>query len=443
MFKIGLYEREITPLFGNNLCGYFNARPVSGVKDKTYAKAVVISSCEKKLAMLSIDACMLDEETIDAIRKRVCAYSDIEDSLLLISATHSHTASPCAGESHESTREIDRFYLKWLAMAGADTVLLANQRLEDAKISFTETEISGTTFVRNYLMRDGSVRTNPGVLNPDIIRPIAKPDYTAPVMFFENASGKKIGMIYSFANHQDSVSGEEVSADWSGVVSKEMKRKFGEDFISIFFIGTAGNVNQIDVNCKKPDYNPECCYQELGRTVYKAIASTLPSLSALEGEISEINEQRLYRTRLMTDAELKEQKAISDAVSLPRGIKLDASSPKEYFKACMANRAIKHNETAEKEREVRFQVIKIGYVLIFALPGEVYSQFGERIRSAFPKHKCFFACLANNGWSYMPTKECYLPELYESLFGSSKFYPEDTEAIFDRFIELGRMLTEK
>ena len=42
MFKIGLYEREITPLFGNNLCGYFNARPVSGVKDKTYAKAVVL-----------------------------------------------------------------------------------------------------------------------------------------------------------------------------------------------------------------------------------------------------------------------------------------------------------------------------------------------------------------------------------------------------------------
>ena len=58
-------------------------------------------------------------------------------------------------------------------------------------------------------------------------------------------------------------------------------------------------------------------------------------------------------------------------------------------------------------------------------------------------NRCFFATLANNGWSYMPTKESYLPGLYESLFGSAKFYPEDTEAIFDRFIELGLELIEK
>ena len=151
MFKVGLYEREITPLFGNNLAGYFNARPVSGVKDKTHAKAAVIEAEGKKLAMLSVDACMLDEQTIGAIRKRVSLYSDIKDELLLISATHSHTAAPGAIDPPESTREIDEFYLKWLAMAAADTVLCANQRLARAKISFTETEISGTTFVRNYL----------------------------------------------------------------------------------------------------------------------------------------------------------------------------------------------------------------------------------------------------------------------------------------------------
>ena len=38
MYKIGLYEREITPLFGNSIDGYFNLRLVDGVKEKTYAK---------------------------------------------------------------------------------------------------------------------------------------------------------------------------------------------------------------------------------------------------------------------------------------------------------------------------------------------------------------------------------------------------------------------
>ena len=65
MYKVGFYEREITPLFGNNLCGYFNPRPVSGVKDKTYAKAIVISDGDKKFAMLAIDSCELGAKTIE------------------------------------------------------------------------------------------------------------------------------------------------------------------------------------------------------------------------------------------------------------------------------------------------------------------------------------------------------------------------------------------
>ena len=78
--------------------------------------------------------------------------------------------------------------------------------------------------------------------------------------------------------------------------------------------------------------------------------------------------------------------------------------------------------------------------MIFALPGEVFTQFGLKIKKAFPDNEYFFACLANNKWSYMPAKDCYLPELYESLYGSALFYPEDTENIFDRFIELGKKL---
>ena len=54
MYKIGLYEREITPLFGNSLCGYFNVRLVDGVKEKTYAKAVVIEKDDETVAMLAI-----------------------------------------------------------------------------------------------------------------------------------------------------------------------------------------------------------------------------------------------------------------------------------------------------------------------------------------------------------------------------------------------------
>ena len=61
MYKIGLYEREITPLFGNSIRGYFNLRLVSGVKEKTYAKAMVIDDGKTLVAMLAIDACGIDD----------------------------------------------------------------------------------------------------------------------------------------------------------------------------------------------------------------------------------------------------------------------------------------------------------------------------------------------------------------------------------------------
>ena len=442
MFKVGLYEREITPPFGANLCGYFNARPVSGVKDRTYARGAVIECAKTKIALISVEACEISAAIIDEIKSRISSLSDIEYGNILVAATHSHTAAPGEIDPPKETEKTDKLYLSWLALVAADTVLCANARLRESVIKFTEAEVTGTTFVRNYLMKDGSKRTNPGVGNPDIVSSLGTPDNTAPVLIIEDTDGRARGMIYSFANHQDSVDGDEVSADWSGVVSSGMKKRYGEDFVSIFFIGTAGDVNQVDVNNTDPCYRPECLYRELGEAFLEAVLPSLDKGREVSEGISLIRDTAEYKTRVMTKDEEKKQREILAATPIPEGMKLDAASPKELFFACMAKRAIIHNETANEYTRVNFQIIKLGEILIFALPGEVFTEYGKRIRAAFPHHSCFFACLANNGWSYMPTKDRYAEGLYESLFGSAKFYPEDTERIFDRFIELGKKLTK-
>lgn len=440
MFKIGLYEREITPLFGNSLCGYFNVRLVDGVKEKTYAKAVVIEKDTETIAMLAIDACESDDGLITAIRERVKKYIDIKDENILIAATHSHTAGPGTIDNVGTDEKLDNFYLEWLSKVCADTIVLAYQRRADAKVKFTKTEIYGTTFVRNYEMKNGAVRTNPGIGNPDIIKPRGEVDYDAPVFFFEGLNGENLGMMYSFANHQDSVDGTEVSGDWSSIVSRRMKEKFGMDFISVFFIGTAGNINQVDVNNKEEGYNPFSYHHVLGNAVADALEKAFPSLKEIDGEITVITDKKLYKNRVMSYEEIAEQEKIFHSVELPADMKLDASSPKAFFDACMARRALNHTYTAPTYYPVKFQIIKIADIMIFALPGEVFTQYGLKIKAAFPNNTCFFACIANNKWSYMPAPDCYFPELYESLFGSAQFWPEDTADIFDHFIELGKKL---
>ena len=126
----------------------------------------------------------------------------------------------------EEFNEIDTLYLKVLPLMIADTVACAYQRLDDATIKFTSTTIEDTIFVRNYLLKNGVVRTNPGVKNPYIVEAFGEPYKDLPILFVQDKNGKDVGLIFSLANHQDSVDGTEVSADWAGVVAKKLKEKF-------------------------------------------------------------------------------------------------------------------------------------------------------------------------------------------------------------------------
>lgn len=438
MYKIGVYEREITPMFGNSLEGYFNVRLVDGVIDKTYAKAVVIEKEGVLIAMLAIDSCMIYDQLIDTIYNRINKYVKIDRANVIISATHSHTAAPGGKNVEGADNALDALYLDWLANVCADTVVLAYQKRVDAILKYGETQIEGVAFCRNFLLKNGVVRTNPGVKNPDIVKAYGQTYDHLPVLFFEGVDGKKIGMMYSYALHQDSVDGTKVSGDWSSIVSYRMKEKFGQDFISIYFYGTAGNINQVDVTNDKINFFS--CHEYLGNSIAKQMQPALESTVEIDDKINTFFTTKVYQSRVPTIEEVEENERIYHSVDLPEGAKLDASSPKELFDACMAKRCLNFTYSTPKYYSVKFGIITIGDVMIFALPGEVFTQFAHKIKNAFPDKKVFFIGLANNKWSYMPADNCYLPQLYESLYGSAVFYPEDVNDIFDSFIEFGKKM---
>ena len=91
MYKIGIYEKEITPHIGCSIRGYFNLRTVSNVKDKTYAKAVAISRDEKTIIFIAIDGACYNNETYDNIRCRVSKLTGLKVDDIMVAPTHSHT----------------------------------------------------------------------------------------------------------------------------------------------------------------------------------------------------------------------------------------------------------------------------------------------------------------------------------------------------------------
>ena len=59
---------------------------------------------------------------------------------------------------------------------------------------------------------------------------------------------KPVGSLTVFAVHADTVGGTEYSADYSGQLAAELRREFGDNFTSVFGLGTCGDINHIDVS---------------------------------------------------------------------------------------------------------------------------------------------------------------------------------------------------
>ena len=99
---------------------------------------------------------------------------------LLYSCTHTHTGpytSPLFGGDGMDQAYIDGVIAKTVA-----AVRRAYESLADAEMLTGRTECSTLAFNRRFWMKDGTVLTNPGKLNPDIVRPESIIDPEIPLM---------------------------------------------------------------------------------------------------------------------------------------------------------------------------------------------------------------------------------------------------------------------
>ena len=108
-----------------------------------------------------------------------------------------------------------------------DVIVEANAQLSPAAMELVRTEDDRLSFNRRFHLKDGSVRFNPGVLNPEIVRPAGPIDPDLPFILFTRDK-KPIGSLTVFALHADTVGGTEYSADYPGQLAAELRREFGD-----------------------------------------------------------------------------------------------------------------------------------------------------------------------------------------------------------------------
>ncbi|MBQ8588396.1 MAG: hypothetical protein IJ454_03285, partial [Clostridia bacterium] len=222
--KAGFYEVEITPPIGSGIPGYMAPRWCRGVKEKLYAKAAVLESKGVYTAFLVIDVLDLPFGLPDIVRESVSQNTEIDKNAIMMAATHAHTALPVRkDEFKDSDTDRDAKIIEMTSLLAADAVIMAYQRMVPVKAYFGMGTAEGVSFVRQYHIKDGSIRTNPAYCQKDVVKPYSEPDCRLPLFIFRDEAGNNIGSIASFALHHDTVGGEEYSSDYSGLVAKHLK----------------------------------------------------------------------------------------------------------------------------------------------------------------------------------------------------------------------------
>ncbi len=426
--RAAFYESDITPPIGCFLWGHYREMYTKDVITRLYIKAVVIDDNGEITAIVVIDSCTLPEDMHSEVTKRIQEYTGIPADKICIASNHTHWGAPIV-DSPELGCYADEAYKDVFYRRCADAVTLAYRRLEETDISFGTSIAHGLAFSRNFELTDGTYVCH-GRGRTNIKRALSEPDEELPVVMFKH-NGKPIGAIICYACHQCTMGAQPTigyGGDFAAVLSLRLKEKYGKDFVSLYLIGTCGDVNHVNPDPNVPVTNFEYIGNKLADYFENSVNAAVPMNNGGVKSIKEFLE--IKRRNPNMDLNRNRIRELIDDKTIMRG----------------RNMLYYVSKSQPEFTNLAVQCIKIGDILIACLPGEVYTDFGRRIKKESPFKHTIVVENCNTYCGYIPTKEAFNPErdnLYEtSLCYHSCHVPEAGDIITDKVLELANNLNK-
>ncbi|MBC7319854.1 neutral/alkaline non-lysosomal ceramidase N-terminal domain-containing protein [bacterium] len=413
----GAYEVDITPPLGVDLAGYFNIRKADNILDNLYAKTVVLKTETTEVAITSCDLCVIPREFVLRVRELASVWSGIPKENIMISATHTHTGPVTTGLL---AGEIDSSYIDVMARKVATCITMAKKGLQETIVRVGREKESSIVFNRRYVMKDGSVITNPGKLNPDIVKTAGPIDPEVLLVLLEKKPGYPIAFIINYANHVDTIGGTGISSDYPGVIARFFKEYLGN--IPILFLnGAEGDINHIDVK----DPTPQVGYKEaerIGKILTRAVAKILTKLEPLEANLR-INSSIIeIPIRKPSKEEIEKAKQLlSKPVEFitQELTAFDLAKGNTEIERIYAQEILLLSQLDKEFEELELQAISLGDLALLSIPGEPFVEIGLEIKKNSPFRYTGIVSLANGYSGYIPTEKAFEEGGYETRLARS------------------------
>ena len=422
--KVGFSRIDITPELGIDIAGYYVKRIADGVLDRLCANAVAFECNGEKGVMIALDNLGIKQEILKKYREEIAKETGLCESGIFISCTHTHTAPDAKAGTSSRVDE----YIEFLSDRVVEVAKEALDDLKDAKMGYGKGVAPNIAFVRRFRMKDGSVKTNPGVDNPDIVAPIGDVDESVSVLRFDREGADTVVLV-SFGCHPDVVGGTKFSADWPGFVRSTVEKTL-DGTKCIFFNGAQGDINHVNVhprggflNGMFNDFDDVSRGYEharyMGRVVTGGVLQAFDKVEYVDVDsLKCVNKVISVPSNKPAADEMPEARRINELHLAGRDSELPYSGMMLTTVVAAAARKVRL-ENAPDAFDMTLSGIKIGNIAIVGIPGEPFLGIGKGLKET-EDYEMVIPVICTNGYEgYFPMKDSYYEGGYEA--GTSNF----------------------
>lgn len=436
--QVGFAREKVTPKLGITMPGYYRIRHAEGVRDDLELSALAISCGDTTALMLSLDVLGIPRDVVKDFKESITKAAGIPGDCIYIHGTHIHTGPTVEKDSDE---EAVREYVQFLMEKMAQVSIAALEDRKDAKMGWSVGKAPKVAFIRRFRMKDGSVRTNPGINNPDVLAPMGEVDDRVNVLRFDREGAQAVVLV-NFGNHPDVVGGSLFSADWPGFLRRTMEFAV-PDCRCIVFNGCQGDVNHVnvrpDVTDKAYATDPEARYA-FSRYIGRAMAGTV--LQEYDKvRYVDVDKIRCLQRTLLIPAN---QGAPEDMEQAHRLASLhNAGETQELRKLypgmmyeTVVGEALRMVELEKGPAffEMDLSAIALGNIAFIGLPGEAFTGIGVELKKAPGWELVLPTCLTNGSHGYFPMLDSYVEGGYEAR--TSRFKAGAAEKMIEEGLKI-------
>ena len=449
-FKLGAAKNGMTPPKGSIIGDSYGIRVSEGVHDELYIKTLVFEQAGQRVAFITLDVISLPHLLVMKSRALIHKQTGIAVKNIILNATHLH-AGPQMNplfwdvvggsaklKSQEYTHKMPELIL--------ESVESAISKIQPVHVSIGNVQETSISFNRRFLMKDGTFKTNPGKLNPNIVRPAGPIDPSLSMVYFESLDKKPVAILVNFALHVAVVGGNNFSSDFPGVMSDLIGKEKGEEVVTVFTNGTSGNINHIDVsNSNQLSGFDES--QRIGTILADRVLNSLNSLrpipiTSLKATIQAVN---LPVFKVVEKLEMIWAKDVISKFGNPKGSGFaDVVSAWRILDLVKYQGGLdtRHNSTTTvpltvdgSALESEVSVIAFGdQMALVGFPGDAFVELGLGIKLNSPFPFTIVSEQSGNGTiSYMPNKKAFPEGQYE--VNSVRYSSGGGESLVDAALE--------